>query len=159
MKLIDAPIGLFLHNGQLVLKTEYSTVHSENGRTVVSPDCYIVSSGEHFWGGTKTADERNNLEVTPIESSSVAIILDQPMTVDEMRQMGGKPYWHVGLQKDSKPPHWAILEPIYAKHIEDYYYGKRWLGYRCPPEEASAIVPLHAAGRCCCQEGMDCETT
>lgn len=140
MRLVDAPIGLFEHNGQLVLKTEYnSTIHDEGGHTVVSPNCYIVNSGEYFWGGAKTAEERNNLEVTPVESSSVFILPDQPLTADEMRQMGGKPYWHVGLRKESPPPHWAILDPFYAKYIEDYFYGKRWLGYRRPPKTGTGF--------------------
>ena len=58
-----------------------------------------------------------------------------PLTLDELREMGGKPYWHVGLQEDSPPPHWNILDPIYACHIEDYGYGKRWLAYRCELKE------------------------
>lgn len=136
MKLIDAPIGLFLYQDQLVLKTEYSSQYNENGHMIISPDCYIVDSGEYFWGGVKTAEERNSLDVTPVESSSVVIIPDRPLTVEEMRQMGGKPYWHVGLQKDSAPPHWIILDPIYARHIEDYFYGERWVGYRRPPKDA-----------------------
>lgn len=53
-----------------------------------------------------------------------------PLTLEEVRVMGGKPYWHVGLQEDSPPPHWNILDPLYAQHIEDYGYGKRWLAYR-----------------------------
>lgn len=133
MRLIDAPIGLFLYDGQLVLKTEYSTVRSD--AEPATPDCYIVDSGEYFWGGAKTAEERNALEVTPVESSAVVIVPDRPLTVEEMHQMGGHPYWHVGLQEDSAPPHWAILDPIYAKHIEDYFYGERWLGYQRPPKE------------------------
>lgn len=133
MRLIDAPIGLFLYDGQLVLKTEYSTVRSDT--EAATPDCYIIDSGEYFWGGTKTAEERNSLEVTPMESSSIVIIPDRPLTVEEMRQMGGKPYWHVGLQKESPPPHWAILDPHFARNIEDYFYGERWLGYQRPPND------------------------
>lgn len=63
MKLIDAPVGMFEYNGTLALKTEYST--EVNG--IGTPDCYIVDSGEFFWGGTYYADERNNLEVEPVE--------------------------------------------------------------------------------------------
>lgn len=55
---------------------------------------------------------------------------NRPLTLEELRQMGGKPYWHVGLQEDSPPPHWNVLDPFYARHIEDYGYGKRWLAYR-----------------------------
>ena len=53
-----------------------------------------------------------------------------PLTLDELREMGGEPSWHVGLQDDSAPPHWNILDPFYAQHIENYGYGKRWLAYR-----------------------------
>ena len=63
---------------------------------------------------------------------------NDPLTLDELRKMGGEPYWHVGLQKDSFPPHWNILDTIYAMHIEDYGYGKRWLAYRRNPEEGEA---------------------
>lgn len=55
---------------------------------------------------------------------------NDPLTVEQIQEMGGEPYWHVGLQEDSAPPHWNILDPFYAKHIEDYGYGKRWLAYR-----------------------------
>ena len=58
-----------------------------------------------------------------------------PLTLDELREMGGEPYWHVGLQDDSAPPHWNILDPFYTRHIEDYGYGKRWLAYRRKLEE------------------------
>ena len=57
-----------------------------------------------------------------------------PLTMAELREMGGKPYWHIGLQKESPPPHWAILDPFFAQHIEDYRYGDRWIAYRRPPE-------------------------
>ena len=59
MRLADAPVGLFVFNGELCLKTEYI---AEWG-----VEAYIVSSGETFWGGAKTAEERNNLDVTPVE--------------------------------------------------------------------------------------------
>lgn len=55
------------------------------------------------------------------------------LTIEQMRDMGGKPYWHVGLRKDSKPPHWAIMDPMIAKNIDDYFYGERWIAYAYPP--------------------------
>ena len=57
----------------------------------------------------------------------------QPLTVEQMREVVGKPYWHVGLQEDSPKPHWKILDPFVSKHPEDYGYGKRWLAYAYPP--------------------------
>lgn len=59
---------------------------------------------------------------------------NEPLTIEQLREMGGQPYWHVGLREESPPPHWNILDPFYAKHIEDYRYGENWLAYRCPPE-------------------------
>lgn len=63
----------------------------------------------------------------------------RPLTLDELRDMGGKPYWHVGLLQESPPPHWNILEPFYAQHIEDYRYGENWLAYRHKTEEARVL--------------------
>ena len=64
---------------------------------------------------------------------------NEPLTIEQLREMGGQPYWHVGLREESSPPHWNILDPFYAKHIEDYRYGENWLAYRRPPEgEADA---------------------
>ena len=60
---------------------------------------------------------------------------NEPLTLEELREMGGQPYWHVGLREESPPPHWNILDPFYAKHIEDYRYGENWLAYRRPKEE------------------------
>lgn len=57
----------------------------------------------------------------------------QPLTFEQLRNMGGQPYWHVGLQEDSPKPHWKILDPFVSKHTEDYGYGKRWLAYAYPP--------------------------
>ena len=64
IKLIEAPIGLFEVDGILVLKTEYSTRHEDG---TITPDCYIIESGEYFWGGVDSVEERNNLEVTPVD--------------------------------------------------------------------------------------------
>lgn len=64
MKLIDAPVGLFEYDGTLVLKTEYS-IEGQGG--VAIPECYIVESGELFWGGVNSTEERNNLDVAPLE--------------------------------------------------------------------------------------------
>ncbi len=62
---------------------------------------------------------------------------NEPLTPEQLREMGGEPYWHVGLQDDSPPPHWAILDPHFAKHVDDYGYGERWLAYRRKPEEGA----------------------
>lgn len=60
MRLCEAPVGLFLFEDTLCMMTEYSS--DGCGR-----HAYIVSSGEMFWGGAKSKEERANLEVTPVE--------------------------------------------------------------------------------------------
>ena len=59
MKLCDVPVGLFLFEDTLCLMTEYSNAGC--GR-----EAYIVSSGETFWGGAKSKEERADLDVTPV---------------------------------------------------------------------------------------------
>lgn len=67
MKLIDVPVGLFIHNDILALKTEYGDII--NGE--YTPDCFIIESGEYFNGNTKNTSERNNLEVKPIKFKNI----------------------------------------------------------------------------------------
>lgn len=69
-----------------------------------------------------------------VRSMPTLTLPNEPLTLEELREMGGQPYWHVGLREESPPPHWNILDPFYAKHIEDYRYGENWLAYRRPPE-------------------------
>jgi hypothetical protein len=59
-RLDECPAGLFLAGACLGFKSEY---RNENG------DCeaYVVASGEFFWGGAKTGEDRKALMVTPVE--------------------------------------------------------------------------------------------
>lgn len=84
---------------------------------------------EDYPGATKY------LQAIEVALSALAPLSNEPLTPDELREMRGQPYWHVGLRKESPPPHWNILDPFYAKHIEDYRYGENWIAYRHPPEE------------------------
>jgi hypothetical protein len=54
----DCPPGLFLYEGELGFKSEYS---DESG-----PHAYCVSSGEFFWGRAKKPAERGALTVVPV---------------------------------------------------------------------------------------------
>lgn len=72
-----------------------------------------------------------DFEVVPVIET---IATEEALTLEELREMGGQPYWHVGLREESPPPHWNILDPFYAKRIEDYKYGENWIAYRRPPE-------------------------
>lgn len=96
MRLIDAPVGLFLFDGILVMKTEYFT--ESNG--VISPDCYIVDSGECFCGGVNTPEERNALEVTPVD----AVVL--PCKI-------GDTVWAIRRFHDKKRPTSGIVSEMF----------------------------------------------
>ena len=63
-RLKNCYVGLFLFGDTLCVKTEYMT-KSADGRCY--SDCYICSTGECFWGGTHSFEERDNLMVYPIE--------------------------------------------------------------------------------------------
>ena len=77
--------------------------------------------------------------IDALEHLSTLTPPNEPLTLEELREMGGQPYWHVGLREESPPPHWNILDPFCAKRIEDYKYGENWIAYRRPPEgEADA---------------------
>ena len=65
MRLIDAPIGIFRFDGELVLKTEYYSEDKQSGKYI--PDCYIIRTGEYFWGSAKTANELINLDIEPVD--------------------------------------------------------------------------------------------
>ena len=56
----ECPVGLFVHNNTLCVKTEYNT---SSGRI----ESFIVSSGEAFWGGTTKPLEQRLVEVYPVK--------------------------------------------------------------------------------------------
>ena len=61
--LVDCPPGLFLFDGTLGFKTEYSMEFRQLGDY---PQAFVVASGEVFWGGVHTHEERCNLMVQPV---------------------------------------------------------------------------------------------
>jgi len=59
-RLDQCPPGLFIAGDCLGFKSEY---RNEKGTC----EAYVVASGEFFWGGAKTAEDREALIVTPVE--------------------------------------------------------------------------------------------
>ncbi len=74
--LIDCPPGLFLFKGTLCFKSEYHTGSK--------CDAYVVSSGEYFWGGVGTSEERAVLPVTPVNSGPIegALALELELLIE-----------------------------------------------------------------------------
>ena len=66
--------------------------------------------------------------------------LNEPLTLDELREMGGEPVW---VQSPGVPEYgrWAIVEGVGENCLflhDDFTchdYGKTWLAYRQKPEE------------------------
>lgn len=138
IKLIDAPIGLFEVDGVLVLKTEYSTRHEDG---TITPDCYIIESGEYFWGGVDSVEERNNLEVVPVNMPTLTS-LNEVLTLEQLRKMDGEPVYVHNLfpAKRKFEWQWALVckergnaeATTYTYRFLDY--GKTWIAYRRPLE-------------------------
>ena len=134
IKLINAPVGLFDIDGVLVLKTEYSTQHEDGA---ITPDCYIVDSGEYFWGGVDSVEERNNLMVTPIDMPTLTPP-NEPLTLEQLREMDGEPVW---VEQQAA---WGLVEVhknrVYIIGLDfESGYSLHWNIYRRPPEgEADA---------------------
>lgn len=75
LSLMDCPPGLFLFNGTLAFKTEYgASIGKDVGGGKVEwtvthwPEAYVVASGEFFWGGAKSHEERAKLLVEPVDA-------------------------------------------------------------------------------------------
>lgn len=62
----ECPPGLFVFGGTLGVKSEYRDEHGDI-------EVYVADSGECFWGGMQTAENRNAALVTPCESKWVDI--------------------------------------------------------------------------------------
>jgi hypothetical protein len=77
VSLAECPPGPFLFEGTLGFKTEYGAtraigpvnVPGDQIRWIVTdwPDAYCMESGEYFWGGTTSHEERARLLVEPVD--------------------------------------------------------------------------------------------
>ena len=133
MRLIDAPIGLFRFDGELVLKTEYQHLCGDK----YTPDCFLVSSGEYFWGGVNTADEFNNLDVEPLDR--VSTIQSQWIPVSERLPKEGV---GVLISYHTQLAYRFVTEAI--RRTDDTYYA---YAYDCVigGEKVDAWMPLPIA--------------
>lgn len=65
---------------------------------------------------------------------------NDPLTLEELREMDGEPVWVHGLCDDTESG-WHILErtgPSNARQVLHYEsFGRTWLAYRRKPEEAA----------------------
>jgi len=78
VKLRDCPPGPFLFNGSLGFKTEYGAMECENPRDRETiwrvghnSDVYVMASGEAFWGGVTSKEDREELLVVPVDADAL----------------------------------------------------------------------------------------
>jgi len=94
VRLDECPPGPFLGpTGGIGLKTEYGNISGKDtgcGRvtwTMTSdPDVYVLESGEAWWGGTSSKDEKHAQMVTPLRVADLAPApVEQAPTVEPVR--------------------------------------------------------------------------
>ena len=66
-RLDECPPGLFLAGNCLGFKSEY---RNDKGAC----EAFVVASGEFFWGGAKSAEDREALMVTPVEITDASAL-------------------------------------------------------------------------------------
>ena len=74
----NCPPGPFLYNGSLGFKTEYGSMECENPhdpktlwRVGHHSDVYVMASGEAFWGGVTSKEDREKLLVVPVDTDAL----------------------------------------------------------------------------------------
>jgi len=60
----------------------------------------------------------------------------KPLTSEQLKQMGGEPYWHVSLQGNGDE--WRILDKHIARNPEEYYFGEYWIAFAHKPKTQPA---------------------
>lgn len=79
----------------------------------------------------QAAELRGRLKMYEDAGITLDDLKNEPLTVEELKEMSGKPYWHV-VSMDLKhcPDQWRILPDHVSKNPKDYHYGDGWLAYR-----------------------------
>ena len=127
------------------MSTSQQNKYSASGRKDIAPyeewishlanDWYRESNSGKVCVDAEKADaflEALKRGIEAMKTLSVEPTDAQPLSLEQMREMAHKPYWHVGLREESAPPHWSILDPLLAYHPEDYESGKDWIAYARP---------------------------
>lgn len=94
--LAECPPGLFFWNGTIGFKSEYGAMEpaGDGGkawRVGNRPDAYCADSGEFFWGGSSTHEDRAKVLVMPINAQTVAMVASHgPEALAKSTPMGGE---------------------------------------------------------------------
>ncbi|MBC3798482.1 hypothetical protein [Acetobacterium tundrae] len=95
------------------------------GDSCVECDCELAIL---YTVAVQAAELRGRLKRYEDAGITLEDLENKPLTIDELKEMSGKPYWHVNLQGIGN--RWAILAKHIASNPQDYHYGEYWLAYR-----------------------------
>lgn len=126
------------------------------GNSMIETDGGNIVNGELYANQHKDVADALELAIAALRAGGNGMNVHtkpdgQPLTLEQLRGMANKPYWHVGMREDSAPPHWSILDPLLAYHPEDYDYGECWIAYAYPPAyiDRDAWEPCQRCGSKC----------
>lgn len=108
----QCPPGLFLFDGSLGFKSEYSTKNDRAGK--YQCDAFVVASGEYFWGGTSDVDARAKLIVEPVEQPGRGEAWEALLGADRCAEARRKTSIH-----DLRQVIETVVLPRVAHQIED----------------------------------------
>lgn len=98
---------------------------------IIDADAAKTNVRATFLGASDFAADVRNACCAAIDKAPTvtgnAAAANVPLSAEQLRDMGGMPYWHDSL--DGNIGHWAILDPQVALHPEDYHYGETWIAY------------------------------
>lgn len=98
---------------------------------IIDADAAKTNVRETFLGASDFAADVRNACCAAIDKAPTvtgnAAAANVPLSAEQLRDMGGMPYWHDSLDGDIG--HWAILDPQVALHPKDYHYGETWIAY------------------------------
>lgn len=79
----------------------------------------------------QAAELRGRLKLYEDAGITLDDLKNEPLTVEELKKMGGKPYWHESLSNlEHRHNHWGIMPGYVAENPQDYHYGEDWMAYR-----------------------------
>jgi len=75
----------------------------------------------------QAAELRGRLKMYEDAGITLEDLKNEPLTIEELKEMSGKPYWHKSL--NGRGSFWLILAEHIALNPQDYRYGEDWLAY------------------------------
>ena len=112
----DCPPGLFLFQGNIHCKSEYGS------------DAYCGDSGEFFWGGAESHQERHALKVIPLEPRTTADLrpgLPQALAKSHEKAIRAVEIFedalrHLQLEIPGEPVSWQVDGNTHYQTVSDF---------------------------------------